>query len=99
MAKLQGAKGGSSPAPKGGGSIVSTTRNGSMMKQSKGQSADMAGPEIASASTPTKKSSPGSGGSKGSSPSVHKTHSGMDRAGDAGADLGGGRKLGAIYQN
>jgi hypothetical protein len=35
MAKLIGAKGGSG-APKGGGSIVSTTRNGSLMKQSKG---------------------------------------------------------------
>lgn len=90
---------GGSPAPKGGGSIVSTTRNSSMMKQSKGQAKDAAGPDIGSASTPTGKSSPGSGGSKGSSPSVHKTHAGMDQAGDAGAGLGGSRKLGNHYSN
>jgi hypothetical protein len=98
MAKLIGAKGGT-PSPKGGGKIVSTTRNSSMMAQSKGQSKDTAGPDIASASTPSGKRSPGSGGSVGASPSVKKTHSGMDRAGDAGADLGGGRKLGCIYGN
>ena len=91
--------GGGSPAPKGGGSIVSTTRNGSMMKQSKGQAKDTAGPDIASASTPTGKRSSGSGGSTGSSPSVRKTHSGMDQAGDAGAGLGGSRKLGNHYSN
>jgi hypothetical protein len=98
MAKLIGAKGGT-PAPKGGGKIVSTTRNGSFMKQSKGQGADAAGPDIASASTPTGKMAPGSGGKTGSSPSLSKTFVGSGNAGDAGSDLGGGRKLGCIYGN
>jgi hypothetical protein len=83
----------------GGGSIVSTTRNGSMMKQSKGQGADAAGPDIASASTPTGKKGSGSGGAKSSSPSLGKTFAGSDRAGDAGAGIGGSHKLGAIYSN
>lgn len=90
---------GGSPSPKGGGSIVSTARNGSFMKQSKGQGADAAGPDVGSASTPTGKRSSGSGGKTGSSPSVKSTFSGMGQAGDAGADLGGGHKLGAIYSN
>jgi hypothetical protein len=98
MAKLIGAKGGSGQ-PKGGGSIVSTTRNSSMMKQSKGQSAVMAGENIAKASTPTKSGPKASGGSMGSSPSIHKTHTGTTQAGDAGAGLGGSRKLGCIYGN
>ena len=91
--------GGSSNGPKGVGSIVSTTRNGSTMAQSKGQSKDIKGPDIASASTPTGKRSEGSGGSKGSSPSIHKTHAGTTQAGDAGSGLGGSRKLGNHYSN
>lgn len=98
MAKLIGAKGGSG-APKGGGSIVSTTRNGSLMKQSKGQSAVTSGMNIAKASTPTKSGPKASGGSTGGMGSTSKTHSGTDRAGDAGAGLGGGKKLGCIYGN
>lgn len=98
MAKLIGAKGGS-PAPKGGGSIVSTTRNASIMKTSKGDMADHKGMNIAKASTPTKASPKGSGGSTGSSPSIKQTHSGTTQAGDAGAGLGGSRKLGCIYGN
>ena len=97
MAQLIGAKSGGSPAPKGGGSIVSTTRNGSIMKTSKGDRADHAGMNIANASTPTKSGPKASGGSTGGSPSVKQTHSGMDRAGDAGSGLGGGKKLGCIY--
>lgn len=97
MAKLIGAKG-SSPAPKGGGSIVSTTRNGSVMKTSKSDlMKDKAGANIAHASTPTNAGPKASGGSTGSSPSVKKTHTGMDRAGDAASGLGGGKKLGCIY--
>lgn len=98
MAKLIGAKGGS-PAPKGGGSIVSTTRNSSLMKQSKGQSAVVSGENIAKAKTPTMSGPKASGGSTGSSPSISKTHSGTTQAGDAGAGLGGSRKLGCIYGN
>ncbi len=93
------AMGGGSAAPKGGGSIVSTTRNGAMMSQSKGQAKDVKGPDIASASTPKGKSSPGSGGKTGSSPSLGKTFAGSDRAGDAGTGLGGSRKLGNHYSN
>lgn len=96
MAKLIGAKSGT-PQPKGGGSIVSTTRNGSIMKQSKGNMADKAGENIARASTPTKSSPKASGGSTGGMGSTSKTHSGTDRAGDAGSGLGGGKKLGCIY--
>jgi hypothetical protein len=99
MAKLIGAKGGT-PAPKGGGSIVSTTRNSSVMKTSKSDlNKDKAGMNIAHASTPTKASSPGSGGSKGGMPSTKSTHSGTTNAGDAGAGLGGSRSLGCIYGN
>jgi len=98
MAKLIGAKGGTA-APKGGGSIVSTTRNASLMKQSKGQSAVIAGENIAKAKTPTNASSPGSGGKTGGSPSIHTTHSGTTQAGDAASGLGGSRKLGCIYGN
>lgn len=97
MAKLIGAKG-SSPAPKGGGSIVSTTRNSSVMKTSKGDlNKDKAGMNIAHASTPTKAGPKASGGSTGGMGSTSKTHSGTDRAGDAGSGLGGGKKLGCIY--
>lgn len=98
MAKLIGAKGGSS-APKGGGSIVTTTRNSSYMDQKKGNNEMKSGANIAKASTPTKSGPKASGGSTGSSPSVNKTHSGMTQAGDAGAGLGGSRKLGCIYGN
>jgi hypothetical protein len=98
MAKLIGAKGGSA-APKGGGAIVSTTRNSSVMKQSKGQTAVTAGQNIAKASTPTKASSPGSGGKQSGSPSIHTTHSGTTQAGDAASGVGGSRKLGCIYGN
>lgn len=98
MAKMIGAKGGT-PAPKGGGSIVTTTRNGSVMKQSKGQSAVTSGMNIAKASTPTKASSPGSGGKQSGSPSIHSTHSGTTQAGDAASGIGGSRKLGCIYGN
>jgi hypothetical protein len=96
MAKLIGAKGGSA-APKGGGSIVTTTRNSSNMKTGKGNTAMADGMNIAKASTPSGSRSGGSGGSKGSSPSIKQTHSGTDRAGDAGAGLGGGKKLGCMY--
>lgn len=99
MAKMIGAKGGT-PAPKGGGSIVSTTRNSSVMKTSKSDlMKDKAGINIANASTPTKASSKGSGGSTGSSPSTKSTHAGTTNAGDAGAGIGGGKKLGCIYGN
>jgi len=98
MAKLIGAKGGSS-APKGGGKIVSTTRNGSMMKQSSGQTKDVVGQNVANASTPSKSGPKASGGSTGSSPSLQKTFSGADRAGDAASGLGGGHKLGCHYGN
>lgn len=98
MAKLIGAKGGT-PSPKGGGSIVSTTRNASTMAQKKGNVAMKAGENIAKASTPTKSGPKASGGSTGSSPSIAKTHSGTTQAGDAGAGLGGSRKLGCIYGN
>lgn len=97
MAKLIGAKG-SSPAPKGGGSIVSTTRNSSVMKTSKSDlMKDKAGVNIANASTPTKASPKASGGTTGGSPSIKSTHSGTTNAGDAGAGIGGGKKLGCIY--
>lgn len=91
--------GGSGSGRKGGGSIVSTTRNGSTMAQSKGQATDVKGMNIANASTPAGKRSPNSGGSTGSMPSVRKTHAGMDQAGDAGSGLGGSRKLGNHYSN
>jgi hypothetical protein len=98
MAKLIGAKGGSG-SPKGGGSIVSTTRNSSYMDQKKGNNEMKSGANIAKASTPTKSGPKASGGSTGSSPSIHKTHSGTTQAGDAGTGLGGSRKLGCIYGN
>lgn len=86
-------------APKGGGSIVSTTRNSSMMKQSKGQTAVTTGQNIAKASTPTKGGPKASGGSVGGMPSTKSTHDGTGQAGDAGMGLGGGKKLGNHYSN
>lgn len=99
MAKLKGAVSGGSPAPKGGGSIVSTTRNASIMKTAKGDMADHKGQNIAKASTPTKAGPKGSGGSVGGMPSIKSTHEGTTNAGDAGAGLGGSRKLGSCYGN
>lgn len=87
------------PAPKGGGSIVSTTRNASVMAQSKGQSAVTKGANIAKASTPTGSKPQASGGSVGGMPSIHSTHTGTKQAGDAGSGVGGGRKLGTHYSN
>jgi hypothetical protein len=86
-------------SPKGGGSIVETTRNGSMMAQSKGQNYDAKGPNISSASTPMGKKSPGSGGKTGSSGGLSKNFAGSENAGDAGKNVGGGHKLGNIYAN
>src|ERR1700739_949194 len=99
MAKLIGAKGGT-PGRAGGGSIVTTTRNSSVMKTSKSDlMKDKAGINIAKAKKPTKASSPGWGGATGALPSIRSTHEGTTQAGDAGAGIGGGRKLGCTYGN
>jgi hypothetical protein len=55
------------------------------------------GENIAKEKTPTNNGPKASGGSTGSSPKTSQTHSGTDRAGDAGSGLGGGKKLGCIY--
>lgn len=83
-------------APKGGGSVVETTRNGSFMAQSKGQSADSKGPDMTKASTPKGARSPGSGGAVKGSNSLNKLYAGSENAGDAGKNVGGGHKLGNI---
>lgn len=97
MAKLIGAKGGSGQ-PKGGGRVVQTTRNSSVMKTGAGNKAMADGMNLTKAQSMGSGSRPkAGGGSTGSSPSIKSTHSGTGQAGDAGAGLGGGKKLGCIY--
>jgi len=83
------AMGGGSPSPKGGGELVIGTRDKSNAAQSRGQSADMGGGNAVKG-----KSIP-SGGTAG----ITSTHMGMTNAGDAGAGVGGGHKLGNHYSN
>lgn len=87
------------PGRKGGGSIVATTRNGSLMHQSKGQTASVVGENIAKAKVPTKAGPKTSGGSVGGMPSIKSTHVGTNQAGNADSGIGAGRRLGNHYSN